>query len=311
MLAAMRVTVVCPVYNDWVCAGELCQRLAGVAKQNDLDLKVVMVDDGSRDPPPPTLSTHGTIVHLVRNLGHQRAIAIGLAHVVAQASSDIVLVMDADGEDRPEDLPQLLAGLKDASIVVAERRRRSEGLAFRFLYFFYKLLFRLATGRRIDFGNFSAMTLPAAHRLVRMPELWLHYPAAVLRSGYPLARVPIDRGMRYDGKSKMNLVALIMHGLSAVTVFAEDSLVRAVVLGTIALPLLFTMATTVVIMKLTGHATAGWATSVIGFLAVIVSQIVTMMLGGLLVVLGNRQNLSNLPLETAPAMVERVSSFPA
>ena len=97
------------------------------------------------------------VVHLLVNLGHQRAIAVGLCLAVEDADSDAVLVMDGDGEDRPQTirfLAEPAEPMKDFC-VVARRRGREETLLFKAGYQIYKFVFKIFTGKTINFGNFS------------------------------------------------------------------------------------------------------------------------------------------------------------
>ena len=144
------------------------------------------MDDGSSVPRPPgflageRLLSIREVEHLRlrRNVGHQRAIAIGLAHVHAQLPCQAVLVMDGDGEDRPSDVSSLLRKLEDCGrgrIVFAERTRRSEGLVFSFFYHLYRSLHRLLTGYAVRVGNFSVVPGHFLEQLAVTSELWSHY----------------------------------------------------------------------------------------------------------------------------------------
>ena len=174
------MAIVVPVYNDSLSLIELIQQLAAVLRNQITDVALVIVDDGSA--PSIVDSFHnwsdipfdGRILTLKRNCGHQRAIAIGLAYAVENDLADIVLVMDADGEDKPEDVPRLIAAIGDrgSSIAVGQRSKRSEDMVFRIFYQCYRLMFLLLTGHRIGFGNFLALPLSCARRIVNMGELW-------------------------------------------------------------------------------------------------------------------------------------------
>ena len=127
----------------------------------------MLVDDGSVqmcEPStfPSSLSSVRAIriLRLRRNLGHQRAIAIGLMHINKTIVCDAVIVMDADGEDTPEGVVQLLDAYSKngcSTAIFAERRRRVESLLFRAFYLFYKILHRGLTGVSVRVGNFSIL----------------------------------------------------------------------------------------------------------------------------------------------------------
>src|SRR5689334_4524518 len=131
-----RPAILVPVYNDWPSL----QRLAeGLAALPGIRPRLFVVDDGSSEPGPDLAALSrtglaGEILRLRRNVGHQGAIAAGLSHIGAEAAEDPTVVMDGDGEDRPENVPALLAALQDAPIAVAERARRHAPLGFRLFY---------------------------------------------------------------------------------------------------------------------------------------------------------------------------------
>ncbi|QIL72531.1 glycosyltransferase [Diaphorobacter sp. HDW4B] len=228
-----RVVIVTPVYDDAPACAILLQQLGKVFGDS---LLVVAVDDGSPKVPMrladiPEGAPDTCILSLRRNVGHQQAIATGLHFIAPQLQAhQRLIIMDSDGEDSPEACQALLAHLdsqNEAVIAVAKRAKRSESLKFRTFYVAYKLLFRMATGRAINFGNFMAMTPRAAQKLASMPELSTHVAAAALASQQPLTRLPVDRSRRYHGQSKMNFSRLVQHGLKAIMVFSEDAVARS------------------------------------------------------------------------------------
>lgn len=233
------LVVVSPVYDDATAAAQLLGHLSRVFAHSDVQLHVLLVDDGSPVPltyqlhlPETAAGVHVDILRLRRNVGHQRAIALGIAYVHEHIPCNGVLIMDADGEDRPEDAAQLVARCREQDndrIIFAERTRRSESTLFQCFYRLYQLLHWVLTGIRVRVGNFSAV--PASHlpALVTLPALWNHYAAAVYQARLPHDSVPTVRAHRYSGKSKMNFVALVIHGLQALSVFIEVVAVRLLI----------------------------------------------------------------------------------
>jgi len=229
---------VLPVFEDWEALGSLLPRLDAVAGALATPVDVVVVDDGSPTECPDRLGCDlralaaVRVIRLRRNVGHQRAIAIGLAVLAERGEHATIAVMDADGEDRADDLPRLLDRLRrdpPVEVVFAERLRRTERLLFRVLYHAYRAVHLALTGVRVRVGNFSVLTARAVAALVAMPELWNHYAAGVFRSRLPYASVPTARGERLYGQSKMGFVSLVAHGLSAMSVFGETVGVRLLV----------------------------------------------------------------------------------
>src|SRR5262249_31404034 len=133
------------------------------------------------------------LLELRRNVGHQRAIVLGLAYLHRRNECDAVVVMDADGEDLPSDVPRLVEQFEAAgrrAIVFAERRRRTESLLFRVFYWLYRQLHVVLTGLRVRVGNFCIMPASAVASLVAVPETWNHVAAAVFKSRLPYETLP-------------------------------------------------------------------------------------------------------------------------
>jgi len=285
-----RFAVVMPIYEDEEASTRLFKEL--FAEYGDR-VYVVAVDDGSLNQPVhiEALQRHGlngVVIQLKRNVGHQRAIAIGINYV-ADKMPDMpcTVVMDSDGEDTPQSIKQLVAPLQSPKIdiVVAQRKSRIETLRFKTFYLIYKLLFQFLTGRKISFGNFMALKPAALKRLAAMQELWMHVASCVLTSKLRVQTLPIDRGPRYAGKSKMNFVGLALHGFRALMVFAEDVLVRVGIICAFVAVATVIASTVAIGLKLAGFATPGWFSVALGILLLVFLQtgaltLMTLMLTG-------------------------------
>jgi hypothetical protein len=275
------VIVVTPVYEDVEASSRLFKELSA---QFNHDVFLVAVDDGSVKQPLEISSLEnagvdGVILKLRRNVGHQRAIAIGLGYVSEHIKTyQRVVVMDSDGEDLPSTIPNLLDELMkdDVDVAVAQRKSRVESLRFKAFYVFYKLFFSLMTGRLISFGNFMALKASAVQRLVVMQELPIHVAAAVLASKLRAQICPLHRGPRYAGQSKMNFVGLVLHGFKGLMVFAEDVLVRVGIACALIASLSIAGAITAVSLKLFGVATPGWFSVALGLLFLMLLQTIAL-----------------------------------
>ncbi len=231
----MKVSLLVPVFNDWESSNRLFSEIKNTfASRKDIELRFFIVDDGSTDQIPPGSFQNKKdicIIHLNRNVGHQRAIALGLSYINEQAPCDYLVVMDGDGEDKPSDIPELLekAASEKNRIIFGIRQRRYEGIWFRFFYTLYKIIFRVLTAHKISFGNFCVIPFERIHNLVYVSDLWNHFSGGVIRSRIPYTGIPLDRGTRYFGQSKMNFFSLVIHGLSAVSVYTDILAVRILV----------------------------------------------------------------------------------
>lgn len=286
------LVVVTPVFEDVAACSQLVQELTAHHRNQ---VFVVAVDDGSvLEPlsaqPLADAGLDGVVLRLSRNVGHQRAIAIGLSYVCKHVKGEPrVVVMDSDGEDRPASIASLLSALArdGVDVAVAERKRRIENLRFRMFYAIYKWVFILLSGRRIRFGNFMAMRMQAARRIASMQESWVHLAACVLASNLHVEPVPLDRGRRYAGRSKMNFVGLALHGFRGLMVFAEDVLVRVGIACTLIAALSVVGVVVAVALKTIGYATPGWFSVALGIMLLVFLQtgtltLVTLMLTGVM-----------------------------
>lgn len=269
----VKIGIIIPVFNDWDCLELLLSQISRELG-NNICASVFIVNDCSTEdkPMPDTISSKFDnlfIINLSRNIGHQKAIAIGLCYVADHHECDAVIVMDADGEDKPEDLKVLIdAYLEDKNkIVFATRNKRQEKTHFILLYFIYKFIFSLLVGKNISFGNFCIIPFKILSKLVHVSEIWNHFSGGIIRSKLLYTSVPINRGKRLIGESKMNLISLIIHGISSYTVHLDIVVVRMLILS--GLIILAAILSGIVVSSLrffTDLAIPGWATyTVLGF----------------------------------------------
>jgi hypothetical protein len=300
------VVLLIPLYNDWAACQLLLAALDEALRGHVTAARVILVDDGSSQPTPagfpgPSFEVlhRVDVLHLRRNLGHQRAIAIGLSYIWEHVPCETVVLMDSDGEDAPSDVPRLLAKFDEEGgrkIIFAERTRRSESWTFIFFYRLYKLLHSILVGMGVRVGNFSAIPRSRLDSLIVVSELWNHYAAAVVKSQQPYDTIPTQRAKRLSGRSGMNFVRLVAHGLSAISVFGDIIGVRLLVatLVLIALTVVGLFAT-VTVRLTTDLPIPGWATSTLGLLTVILFQAVMLSIQFSFIVLGGRQGTTFLP----------------
>ncbi len=275
---AEQITILIPVFNDEESLNRLLVDLAANCKEfPDAKFSVLAVDDGSaanlqiKSPSQFSLK----ILHLLRNIGHQKAIAVGLAYIKENLACDKVLVMDADGEDRPEDAVALLKeSLNNPDkIIFAKRKSRQEGSGFRLFYAIYKFTFRILTGKRIAFGNFLVMPKPLLDKAVYYSEIWNHIAGGILKAGLPYSSVVTHRGKRYAGKSKMGFHSLLIHGLGAIAVFIEVIASRLLIFSLVLIGFsLLVILAVIGIKTFTDYAIPGWTSTVVSAMLIILLQ---------------------------------------
>ncbi|MBO6701444.1 MAG: glycosyltransferase [Pseudomonadales bacterium] len=292
-METMKIVIVTPVFNDWTSFKKLSREIdASLASEEDVDYTMLVInDDSSVIPNLEDVPSKVRLLHLTCNLGHQRAIAVGLSHLADEEEFDAVIVMDADGEDKPSDLPRMLQAhrKKQGAIVVARRDKRSEGGTFRLGYSIYRAMFRLFTGKHLPFGNFSLIPSGAVRRLVYEESIWNHLAATILKSRFELVMLSTQRGQRYQGQSQMNLSSLTLLGLSAISVYSDLALLRTLI-GSLAMSSVAVLGifVTTYIRLFTDFAIPGWASDVVGSMAIILFQSLVLSVFLLFIVLSNR-----------------------
>ena len=140
--------------------------------------------------------------------------------------------MDADGEDRPKEIFDLIKRAKELNntSVVAKRVKRSEGLLFTFFYNLHKVITLFFTGKLINFGNFSIITKKDAETIIKDPTIIYCFASTLKKNAAKLGNINCIRGKRYFGPSKMPLLKLIIHSFSIIAVFKMNVFVRSALL---------------------------------------------------------------------------------
>lgn len=282
-----QIALVTPIYEDNESSRKLLSDIKKIYKQN---IFIVAVDDGSLVDPFEVkfleeLLLDGVVIKLKKNVGHQKAIAVGLQYVAKELKwASRIVVMDSDGEDNPNKIQDLINSCKSEKIdiAVASRSSRSETRQFVFFYNVYKVIFRVLTGRSISFGNFMCIKRNALKRIIMMPELWTHLAACVLSSKLRLSSCSIDRGKRYFGQSKSNFIGFALHGFKALMIFSEEVLVRVGVFCAIIAALAILGGLIAILLKFIGIATPGWFSIVMGIFILVFLQTGTLTLMTLL-----------------------------
>ncbi len=276
------LVIVTPVYEDTESFYQLAQKIESIYQDR---LTLVAIEDGSLDKTidlkhcPTKMHVH--ILRLKRNVGHQKAITVGLNYLEGKIlDTTKVVVMDSDGEDRPESINELIKPLESEKIdiVVSLRKSRVESFKFKLFYEIYRLIFKLLTGHNIRFGNFMAIKFSALKRLLTYTELSTHLAGTVILSKSRLHSIPIDRGHRYAGKSKMNFSGLVLHGLKALMIFSDFVLVRLGLASLIFTGVIAVIMITTIFLKSFGMATPGWLSLILGILGLLLIQIAAFVL---------------------------------
>ena len=230
-----KIKILIPVYNDWQSVFKLLENINIVTSKLDSEFSVIIVNDASSESSPkffPDLNNLKSvqIINMKENRGHARCNAAGLKYISEKKEFDCVIPMDADGEDRPDELCLLIEKNKDFpnKAITANRVKRSEGFIFRFFYFAHKYLTFLFTGQIIKFGNYTCLPKSIVNEMVNESATWSSFSGSLAKIAKDRKSIPSERGVRYFGPSKMSFLKLLKHSLSIIAVFKEALLFRSI-----------------------------------------------------------------------------------
>ena len=226
--------ILIPVYNDWKSVFRLLENIDAQIKDWDAEAYVLIVNDASTEKKKKTeLSLKNIksvrVVNMRQNKGHARCNAAGLKYLTEKENFDYVIVMDGDGEDRPEELMPLFNKSKEnpSKTVTLDRIKRSEGPFFKLLYECHKILTFVFTGKLVKFGNYSCLPKTDAARLAKEACIWSSFSGSVTKVISDRVSIPSIRGKRYFGPSQMGLFNLLIHSFSIIAVFKGSVIVRS------------------------------------------------------------------------------------
>ncbi len=231
----MKYKILMPCFNDWASVLELLEKIDNEVSNIDGEFDVIIVNDGSNEKIPKTSKKYKVlksvkVINMNFNQGHTRSNATGIKYLSRKNDFDYLILMDGDGEDRPEEIKLLIekASSNKKTSVVARRVKRSEGLIFTFFYNLHKLITLIFTGRNINFGHYSCITKEDIINISSKKSLWINYSGTVKKFVKKIDNIPCVRGKRYVQPSKMSFNKLVVHAFSIWAVFKYQVLVRSV-----------------------------------------------------------------------------------
>lgn len=289
-----------PVFNDWGSFNVLTNHIEKLQEIyiDKYIFAIIAVNDGSTEPNiSKTTEIKTTTLNLKVNIGHQRAIAVGLQYIYNElGQKDFIVVMDSDGEDSPEDIITLIEKAQkedNKKIIFAQRQKRQESFLFKTGYIIYKKLFHFLTGQKINFGNFSVIPNALLSKVVHQNNIWNHFSGGIIQSKISFDKVLLDRGKRYHGVSKMSFYNLTLHGLSSISVYFDFLSLRILKFTLYGILICAFLIFYILYQKLfTDNAIPGWASSLTLILSGIMLQLFTVTLIVLLLQLSSRKNIS-------------------
>ena len=230
-----KIRILIPVYNDWQSVFKLLENINLEISTLEGDFSVTIVNDASTENKlefPTDLKELKSIqiINMKKNQGHARCNAVGLKHINEREDFDYVIPMDADGEDRPQELSLLIEKIKEYpnTVVTANRVKRSEGYLFKFCYLVHKYLTLVFTGQTIKYGNYTCLPKSIVNKMINEAATWSSFSGSLAKTVKDKKSIPSERGTRYFGPSKMSFINLLKHSLSIIAVFKKTLLFRSI-----------------------------------------------------------------------------------
>ncbi len=234
------LSVIIPVYNERDVLPQCLERLQRVLASLDMATELLFVDDGSRDGSAEWLIEHAAsvdkcrVIRFSRNFGKEAAMTAGLA----MARGDAIVLIDADLQDPPEMIPDMIAQWRNGVDVVLMQRlaRRGESVIKRFSSrLFYRLLqYSSSLEIPLDVGDFRLMSRCAVDALKQLPERNRYMKGLFAWVGMPTVVMQYERAPRAAGASKWNYLELFRLAIEAITSFSTRPLKLAILLGLVA-----------------------------------------------------------------------------
>jgi len=230
-----KIKILIPVYNDWQSVFRLLENINSEVSNLGHEFSIIIVNDASTES-KPGLSLNLVnlnsikIINMKENRGHARCNAAGLKHIFENEEFDYVIPMDGDGEDRPEEIKQLIDNLNynPDKPIVGERIKRSEGIFFKFCYLAHKIITSTFTGQSIKYGNYTCLPKSIVEKMINEKATWSSFSGSLAKVAKDRATIPSERGTRYFSPSKMSFKNLLIHSLSIVSVFKINVLIRSI-----------------------------------------------------------------------------------
>ena len=264
------LSVVVPIYNDEEVIAELLRRLTAVLESLVSDYEIILIDDGSRDRSWTIMQDeraqrqHLRIARLSRNFGQQNAIAAGLS----LTTKDLIVLMDSDLQDRPEDIPVLIDALladPEATMAIAQWQERKDSRMKKAV----SRLFQTVSNKITDIhqmprlGIFRVMKKSVVDELRNFPERTATAVRLLYFIVHKYVAVPLKRDARFAGKSGYNLRKMLALTFARIFSFSMFPIRMVTYMGAFLCIGSMIAACGLIIYKLVGNVVTGWTSMMV------------------------------------------------
>jgi dolichol-phosphate mannosyltransferase len=278
-----KISVVIPVYGCSASLTQLHKRLSAIINKMDYDYEIILVNDGCPQNSWQVIVELSEIdpkvkgINLSRNFGQHYAITAGLEH----ADGELIVVMDCDLQDDPDELPKLLAGIDQGfdTVLAARTSRQDSWLKKLGSKTFYRLLSYL-TGveQNCDIANYGIYRKKVIQAVLACKDKIRYFPVLVRWVGFSILEVPIKHQARYEGETSYNFSKMLNLSIDIMLSFSDKPIKIIVKFGFyVSLLSFFMIIYLVMTYFMYGFAIEGWASSIVALFSI--GGILMMMLG--------------------------------
>ncbi len=280
-MSSFLVSIIIPVYNEEDNIAPLLKRLQPILK--DYNHEIIFVDDGSRDKTVKFIkeetkkTPNVKLITFCRNFGHQMALTCGYQN----AQGDCVITLDADLQDPPEIIPQMIKKWQEgAKIVYAKRKKRDVDSFFKkqtALLFYRFINFLSDTPIPQDVGDFRLLDRQVVEFLKGLPEQSRFLRGLVSWAGFPTEYVFFEREKRFSGETHYNFSKMLNFALEGITSFSTKPLRLASYLGFFSASVGFLGMIYAILRRifLPAYVVTGWAALFVGIMFLGGAQLMT------------------------------------
>jgi polyisoprenyl-phosphate glycosyltransferase len=224
--------ILIPVFNDWESLLILLNNIHILKIDNLAHIKILIIDDCSTEILDKKIEFSSfkdvEIIRNSKNIGHGKSIAYGINYLIKKNDFDYLIVMDGDGEDRPEEVKELI--LKSIEVpsktITANRIKRSENIFFKLSYILHKTLTFILTGYSIRYGNFMCIPKQDLNLIINNKNLSVSFSGTIAKFVKNKTYIYSIRGIRYHGPTKMSFLKLIRHSFLIISIFRKETVIR-------------------------------------------------------------------------------------
>ena len=259
-----KIAIIIPCFNEELIVEDFYYLLIKNLNKLNFFFEIIFTNDGSTDNTYSKIASFNseyknlnlTLLNIPFNIGHQSAIYQSFLYV-NEFNFDNILIMDSDGEDDPDKISDILK-LNNFDLVQVVRGKRREHLFFKIMYKFYKLIYFMILGKKINFGNFCLISERLL--LASLHKDFDHLGSFLDNQKCLKANITIDRKKRLGGASKMNFKSLFVHSINSFLQNPESLLFFQLKVASISV-LLFIIISTVIFYKkyILEVAIPGWS----------------------------------------------------